>query len=644
MFRLSARKATSLVAALAIGGFVMAACGSGSGSANNTPLPKSNTLAGAFGVLPTAGTGHPINGGTVSIAEQPGAGPNWIFPITPAANASVFTINQFQAYMWRPLWWAPVGATPEIDYTQSIAQKPVFSNDNKTVTIKLNSNWKWSDGQPVTSKDVLFYIDEVEAAVKLNPANFSNYTPGLYPDFFSSVTAPDAHTVVLNIKKTYNQDFLFLDELALTVPLPWHAWAKTSASGPIVSNFGNLKTDEAIYNFLASQAKSLGTYTTNPLWQVVDGPFKLKQCGQACFDPATGGNKMVPNPNYSGPAKAHIAELDNVAFTSISAEFNQLLTGQLTVGFVDFSDLPQVSKLKAQGYTVWGYPDYSFSYMAYNFKDTTGNFDKIIGQLYVRQALAMLQNEKQIVQSRGAFDGAAGEAYGPVPAIPAGPFAPKNALNNPFPYNPQKAATILKDHGWNVQPGGTTTCQKAGSGPNECGAGIPAGTPLSWNVIYGNSPPVIATQVEQVASVAKQYCGINMSLKSDTFNYIIGNLSDASNPDNVNKWAMQDFGGFTDSLYPTTNELFNTTGSYNIGGYSDPTADKDINASVNSLDNNAVYDELSYITAQQPGMFQPNADLIFAFKTNLHGPAASFADASQYQYSPEYWYFTNTGK
>jgi peptide/nickel transport system substrate-binding protein len=103
---------------------------------------------------------------------------------------------------------------------------------------------------------------------------------------------------------------------------------------------------------------------------------------------------------------------------------------------------------------------------------------------------------------------------------------------------------------------------------------------------------------------------------------------------------MQDFGGFTDSLYPTMNELFNTPGSYNIGGYSNPTIDADINNSVNSLDNAAVYKELSDEVAQQPGLFQPNADLIFAFKNTLHGPANSFADASQYQYSPEYWYFT----
>lgn len=639
MMRSSARRATSVLAALTLGGFVMAACGSsspstgGGGSATTTPGGSSSSLPGSFGTLPGPGTGTPEMGGTVSIAEAPGAGPNWIFPVTPAANSSVFTAYQFQAYMWRPLWWSPTGAEPAIDYTQSIAKAPVFSNDNKTVTITLNPNWKWSDGQPVTAKDAEFEIDLIEAAVKLSPANYGNYTPGLFPDFITSMSTPNADTLVLNINKTYNQNFLFLDQLGLIVPLPAHAWSKTSANGPIVP-FGNLKTDEAIYNYLAGASKTLSTYATNPLWQVVDGPFKIKS-----FDPSTDGNTLVPNANYSGPVKPHISLLENVAFTSITAEFDQLLTGQLTVGGVDFSDLPQVPKLEQEGYTVWGYPDYSFSYIAYNFEDKTGDFNNIIKQLYIRQAIAHLQDEPAIISSKGAFDGAAGAAYGPVPAIPQSPFAPKNALSNPYPYSVSAASQLLSSHGWDVVPNGQTTCAKPGTAADECGAGIPKGTALKWNLIYGNSPPVIATQDEVLASTAKEV-GINISLSSETFNYIIGNLSDVSNPDNVDKWAMQDFGGFTDSLYPTTNELFNYGGSYDIGGYDDPVATADINASLNSLNPNAVENEIGYITAQQPGLFQPNADLIFAFKNTLHGPSASFADASQYQYSPEYWYYT----
>jgi peptide/nickel transport system substrate-binding protein len=102
---------------------------------------------------------------------------------------------------------------------------------------------------------------------------------------------------------------------------------------------------------------------------------------------------------------------------------------------------------------------------------------------------------------------------------------------------------------------------------------------------------------------------------------------------------MADFGGFSNTLYPTTYELFNTAGPFNFGGFSNPQVDKDIRSSVSSLDNTAVQTEMAYLTVQQPGLFQPNGDLVFAFKKTLAGPPASFADASQYQYSPEYWYF-----
>ncbi len=47
----------------------------------------------------------------------------------------------------------------------SLAGEPVWSNGNKTVTVRYK-NWKWSDGQPVTSKDAEFFIDMTRAAVK----------------------------------------------------------------------------------------------------------------------------------------------------------------------------------------------------------------------------------------------------------------------------------------------------------------------------------------------------------------------------------------------------------------------------------------------------------------------------------------------
>jgi peptide/nickel transport system substrate-binding protein len=593
-------------------------------------LPN-NSSSGTYGFLP-AQKFPAMKGGTLSIAIPPGAGPTYIFPVTPAANLSAYDVDQFQQYMWRALWWAPKGDEPTIDFSQSIGTPPVFTNNNKTMTVHIKPGWMWSDGQPITSKDLAFDYWMTEAAVKLSPANDGDYTPGLYPDNVTSVSTPNPSTFVLKFSTTYNQNFDFLEQLGALEPLPAHAWSETSASGPIVS-FTNLKSAEAIYKFLNTQSKDLKTYGTNPLWQVVDGPYKI-----ASYDPATGANTLTANTAYTGPSKPHITTVNDLYFTSTASEFNQLLTGNLDVGYVDFSDLAQVNNLKSKGYNVWGAPDFGFSYIDYNFKDTTGDFNNIIGQLYIRQALAHLQDEQAVIQSKGVFDGAAGTAYGPAPVIPASPFTPSNAGSDPYPFSVSAAASLLKSHGWDVVPNGTTTCKNAGTAANQCGAGIPAGTPLSWSIDYTNSPAVVGAQDEVLASEAKQV-GIKITLVSKEFNYIVSNLSDVSSPANDNKWSMEDFGGFTDDLYPTTNELFNTSGSFNQGGFSDKAIDQAIHNSEFSLNPNAVKQELALVTAAQPGMFQPNQDLVFAFKSNISGPVSSFEEASQYQYAPEQWYF-----
>jgi peptide/nickel transport system substrate-binding protein len=641
-------RAAAATALLALAGPVLSACTSSPSNATGSPHqshrtapPHHDDQVGSYGVLPGAGSGRKLSGGVVSIAEAPGEGPDYILPITPEASTSVYDINQFQCYMWRPLWWGPLGETPTLDYSQSIARAAVFSNHDKTVTITLNRGWKWSDGQPVTAQDVLFDLDLTGAAVKLSPRNYGSYTAGLYPDFVTGMSAPNPSTVVLDLDRSYNRDFLALDELPLIVPLPAHAWATEAASGaalpesawfdPDPSSGANLRTDQAIYTFLNGQSKDLATYASNPLWQVVDGPFHLKS-----FDVATDGNTMVPNPNYSGPVKPSIAELENVAFTSTAQEFNQLLSGNLTVGYVDPTDLLQAKALEADGYEIWRYPDFGFTYVVYNFKDQTAHFADIIKQLYLRQALAHLQDEPAMISSKLTFDGAAVPSYGPVPSAPASPFAPSDALTNPYPFSILAAASILRAHGWKVVPRGTTTCARPGTASDECGAGVARGWALSWDLVDGSSPAIQA-EVAAFASNAKQV-GIDINVVPFPDTIVSNVVSDVGNS-NDNGRAMQAFGGFTDSDYPTTNQLFSTTGSFNIGGYSDPKADALIDGSITSPDVAAVTNEVSYLTQQQPALFQPEPDVVVAVNDHLHGPPNSFADASQYQFSPEYWYF-----
>ena len=124
-----------------------------------------------------------------------------------------------------------------------------------------------------------------------------------------------------------------------------------------------------------------------------------------------------------------------------------------------------------------------------------------------------------------------------------------------------------------------------------------------------------------LVSKAKQ-AGINITLQSSNFNYMISNYLDPYAPANANKWAMQDFGGETNSTYPTTFSLFNTGGSNQIGNYSNPTADKLINDSITSSDPAAVKTEAAFLTTDQPSMFEPERRLHLGLEDHAVGAEA----------------------
>jgi len=613
----------------------LAACSSNSSSSSATGTSTSGSgsigLHGQFGNVPAMATGTQT-AGTIMMAEPPNSAPTWILPIVTGAANSVYTVPMFDYQMWRPLYWLTNGVEPKETPAMSLANDPTWTNGDKTVTFTLKSNYKWSDGQPITSKDVLFWWYEMKAAIKASPANWAYYTPDLgIPDQVASISAPDSSTVQMNLVKSVNPTWFWQDEMGAIQPMPSHAWAKSSASGPIL-DFTKPANAAAIYGFLSTQSKSLSTYASNPLWQVVDGPYKLTS-----FDSTSGGFTMTPNTTYGGPHATKVSVLQAVPFTSDTAELNAVKAGKVDLGYVPLGDIPQMSSLTGT-YNEFGYSDFGWSYVAYNFKDPTGDFNNIIAQLYVRQAMAHL--EDQVGYIKAFFNGAGGQAFGPVPSIPQSPFTPSNAMTNPYPFNPSAAETLLKDNGWNVVPNGTDTCAKAGTGAGECGAGIPAGTKLEFNVIYNTSPAVIGEQVQDLASQARKI-GITMNLSSSNFNYMIQNYNDAASPANADKWAAEDFGGEGFSPYPTAFGFLNTNGSGQIGNYSNKTADSLINASVTGSNPNAVTSEAAFFTTNLPVLWQPVLDYTWAWKTNISASdPAAVENLTQYAATPEFWYLT----
>jgi peptide/nickel transport system substrate-binding protein len=616
--------------ALAVAGVTALAACSSSSSSSATPTsttPGAVVQPGAVGQIPAAGTASG-KASTITYALVPGGVPNWILPMPTAAFNSVFNVFNFEWQMWPPMYYAPDGSTPQVDPSLSPANSPTWSNGDKTMTITVKP-WKWSNGQTLSSKDVEFTFDEIKAAVKASPANWAPYVPGYFPDTITSMSTPNASTIVVNMSKPVNPTWMEEDILGSVPIMPSSAWAKDSANGATL-DFTNPANAASIYTYLSDQAKAVNTYATNPLWQTVDGPYKLSS-----FNNTTGAFTMVPNTTYSGPHANPQSDYSGVPFTSNTAEWNAVKTGSVDFGYVPEEDVPQLSTVKGLGYNYYGLPDFGSWFVAYNFKDTTGNFSDVANQLYFRQAMQHL--EDQAGQIKAYYNGAGDPAYGPIPKYPSSPFLPTNAATNPYPFSVTSAMNELKANGWNVVANGTDTCAKAGTGTGECGAGIPAGTKLAFNLIYNTTSPT-PQQVEDLASDAKQ-AGIEISLSGSNFNSMIANENDAAAPSNATKWAMVDFGGETDSTYPTQFGFLNTGGSGQIGDYSDPQADALINASISGSNPAAVVNEASFFTTNLPVLWQPVYDYIWVWKTGISATEPqAIENLTQFDNTPQFWY------
>lgn len=288
---------------------------------------------------------------------------------------------------------------------------------------------------------------------------------------------------------------------------------------------------------------------------------------------------------------------------------------------------------------MFGYPNIGSFGFVLNYKDTTDDFDKVIAQLYVRQALAHLEDQPAYIS--GVFKNAAAAAYGPLPSLPKTPYTPASAGSPTYAYSPSAATSLLRAHGWKVVPGGQTTCVKPGTGAGECGAGIPRGTPIKFTlaVTPASETASIPLESEAFASAAKRV-GIDIAITDKTFNYQIQNYNDGDPADKryENDWGAANWGEFGTTAYPTENEIFNTGGVQNFGGYSDPTADRLIHRAIYGDRASAATTVATYLAKDVPMLFLPCADVIDAVSQRVGGTDDSFLAMTQDIFYPQYWY------
>ena len=460
-------RAFAFCALLIVASLVVAACGSSSSSSGNSKNGNSANVAASslgttiFGAVPPKGT--PVSGGTITQGQLTGQTPTEVFPLANSSTVTTGTIS-FNSEMYMPLYSGPIGAQPKIYYPMSAAAgPPVPSNGDKTYTIHLKSGLKWSDGQPLTAKDVLFSIAILKAAVKESPANWGQYVPGQFPTSVVSDSAPNATTIVLHLNKAYNPGYFLNNQLQDTndgvYPLPSTAWNVNSAGGQHLTNWSDPAVAKKIYDYLnklggrsrSSPTRCGRSSMARSRWVSLQHHQQLLRAD------------AEPEVRRLAEAEGH-ADPDVNTYTSFTAELNAVKSGSLDVmvGF-DPSQIPQIPSLKCDGILRlrWSRSG-AGSVASFNFKNTTNHFDKVIAQLYVRQALAVSDQPAGDHQGRLQGRGGARLRPGAVGAVVA-VLADERDQRRRTRTTRRRRLSLLKAHGWKVVPNGTDDLRKPGT-------------------------------------------------------------------------------------------------------------------------------------------------------------------------------------
>jgi peptide/nickel transport system substrate-binding protein len=592
---------------------------------------------GSSGTTTTPSTGKAVSGAVASLANITGTGANCIFPIETTNCYSVANYEQFEYLMVRPLYMFGGNNTSiAVNYAESPANAPIYSPNGKTITINLKS-WKWSDGSTVDAKDLIFDLNLTEA----EKANYAGYTPGLLPDNIASYAATGPNQVTIKLKSAYSSIWYTYNQLAILYPLPI-AWDVSKAGAAAGS--GGCTTDsaadgwakcKAVWTYLNSLNKDTSTYATNPLWQVVDGPFRLTSYN------IDGNYTFVPNPKFSGSPKPSISELKFVEYTSDTAVYTGLRAGDLSVGAVPSTDLTQavgttflpssnpLASTPNGGYSLQVGYLFGIGYAYINYNNPT--LGPVLKQLYFRQALAMLDDQAGMNKSVGR-----GYSVSTVSGVPSEPVSEwvssdmkQNGGQGLYPFNPGKAKSLLAAHGWKVV-GGVLTCESSA-----CGSGVKVGTQAKFSMLYTSGISTQQDDVDILKSGLAQ-AGIQLTPQGETFDTLLGDTQPCTPSESRCGWTFLYLGSWFfngPGFEPTGEPLYQSGVPNNSGSYSDAEMNSLI-AATHTSNSLATFDTYANYTAvQEPSLWMPLGTTTVAVSNGVKNVTQS----PLLEFYPEFW-------
>ena len=589
-------------------------------------------VAGCGSSTPTATPTNPLaTSSTAVVAEPPGLVLNGFAPIL---SVSVYSTNNSQNnfLMYKPLIFITKQDT--IDFSRSLASSIAVSNNDQTYTIQLNPKWKWSNGQPVTSADVVFSAETMAASCAtttppppmtyggcgiggLGPIGQPGDSAGIG---WQSVTASGPDTVVITTTKPVNPVWFEHNALGQLMPFPAATW-EAAAGVPAGASLATATTD------VLTLMNNVMNQPTNAAFQVVDGPYKFyKMVPQDYWE-------YVPNTAYDGHM-ATIKHLTYQYFATAASEFSALKKGTVGAGLITAYNLPQKN---IPGYNfVLPPPPFAINYIAINLSPLApGGIGLAFQDLKVRQALQYGINENAFIKILGGGYGT--PQYTPMPVAGTTSVFNAKAMPTPYAFNPAKGKALLLADGWSLQNGVMTKTINGKS------------VALQFNFDYSTgSPEAENYAVYQQSQWALE--GIKMTPVPMPFATQL-TLNDGAGATVAASWAMNWWSGwyYEPDYYPTGGALFAPGAYFNLGDFSDPTLTQDINATYAPATPAQAYAAMTAYAARAqvvlPDLFTgsfdqlPNLGGFFENATYLHGVASNYNTVQALNF-PNYWTIT----
>lgn len=561
------------LAAVATSSLLLAGCSDNSGAASNKS-PSANNAS------------TPTDGGTLTVAQ----GTKWNDEFIPNLDSSGYTAAMTQL-SFDPL----LNVNNKLQVIPWLVAKYKYSSDHKTITCWLQPNAKWSDGQPIVSKDVLLDMDFL-ASPAYNGPHMQGQSEYLVDNVVgaSKIVKGQAKSfadtggfTIVNDKEfqvhVQQPDAAFLTaDLANITPLPYHVLKDIPFSDWMDMSYDKLPT-------------------------VVSGAYIPVSANSQSID------TFKANPNY-WRGKPHIAKVV-LEQTSPDVEPGLMANGQIDFAINGISANDKIKMKRDPNIVETTMPSTEYAFLGLDDKKS------YFSDVRVRQAFAYAINRNQIIN--GIFQGMAVPTNSPTPDAYSWASTPESQLNQ-YPYNPKKAEQLLDEAGF-VKKGQWRIDPKTGKT-----------LVLHLAVTAGN-----ATSESEATAIQKNLQAVGIDVEENSpidFNTLINDLQ--NNAPNIDMWLM----GNELGPDPDPRGTWGTQDAGNYWHYSNTEIDKLIKntwalpSDFTQAGRGQQFQAFNkFVNQQLPIIFLFNYQDVQVYNKKVHIPSKYFGPMGAWPVGPDWW-------